>query len=112
MDTGFNGRLAEFVKTYEGGKLAIVVTGGGVSLGQIALVPGASKVLHSFYVPYETKESVEFIRRHYFSSAADEFAGKAVSSNSAYGLYAALYTKNKAELHSGIHNIAITAALS
>jgi hypothetical protein len=48
-------RLELFVRTYEGPKLAIVATGGAAHLGDLAAIPGASRVLHSVDVPYATE---------------------------------------------------------
>jgi hypothetical protein len=106
--------LVDFVKNYDGNKLSIVATGGGVSLGLIALVPGASKVLHSFYCPYETRESIEFINKNYPPATREgpAFSKKAVSPDSAEELFMALWTKNKVDGHTCIHNIAVTAACS
>jgi len=112
MNTKF---LLDFVDWYEksnGCKLSIVATGGGMSLGQITSVPGSSSIFHSFYVPYATAETVEFIRKNYPIVKAESFEEKAVCSESAKNLFYALWTKNKVDGHLHIHNIAVTAAIT
>lgn len=51
----------DFLKTYEGPKLAFVVTGGGIGIHNLAETLGASRVLHAIYVPYSYEESERFI---------------------------------------------------
>jgi len=107
MQSAFEDYLLDFVKTYQGSKLSIVATGGGVHLGNLAMVPGSSKVLHSFYCPYETQESVDFINRN-TPEAGHLFLKKAVSPVSAGVLYDALWTQNKQ--FPQVRNLAITAS--
>lgn len=105
--------LYRFVNEYDGAKVSILATGGGTALAQIASIPGASRVLHSFYCPYETAESVEFIRTYYpHTKQPEKFAAKAVCAESANNLYMALWTKNKVFGHTEIDSIAITAAIT
>lgn len=52
----------KLVDEYNGPKLALVVTGGGIGVYQLAQTLGASKVLHVVYIPYSFEESGRFIR--------------------------------------------------
>lgn len=83
--------LTHFVQNYNGPKVAILATGGGVNLARIATTPGASRVLHSFYCPYETEESLRFLRAWHPSATA--FQASAVSSGAALELYEAMAQK-------------------
>jgi len=49
--------LARLVDEYRGDPLAIVATGAAISLGQLATVPGSSRILDSFCVPYSYESS-------------------------------------------------------
>lgn len=105
--------LQKFVQGYNRGRrLSILATGGGTPLASLAGVPGASRIFHSFYSPYDTQESVEFINRHYplARNKGKAYAEKSVCKESAEELYMALWTKNKMYGHLHIDNIAITAA--
>jgi len=118
MQTAFEEYLLEFVQNYKGPKLAIVATGGGIQLGNIAMVPGGSNVLHSFYCPYETQESVNFIERN-LPGRGQLFLQKAVSADSAGLLYKGLCVQN-AGFYNGqgvqnagfphVRNLAVTAS--
>lgn len=118
MQTAFEEYLLEFVRTYKGPKLAIVATGGGIQLGNIAMVPGGSSVLHSFHCPYETQESVNFIERN-LPGMGHKFLQKAVSADSVGLLYKGLCVQN-AGFYKGkdvqtagfpyVRNLAVTAA--
>lgn len=75
--------------------LAIIATGGGSQLGLIASIPGASQVLHSFYVPYAVQatdklavhkdvravslERVQDLYNHIVSEWGDEVYGIAIT---------------------------------
>lgn len=107
MQTAFEEYLLEFVQNYKGPKLAIVATGGGIQLGNIAMVPGGSNVLHSFYCPYETQESVNFINRNLPEMGALSLP-KAVSPGVAGFLCKALQAQNKQ--FPEVRNLAVTAA--
>lgn len=86
--------ITNFVEHYQGPKLAILATGGGMGLAQIASVPGASRVFHSFYCPYETKESVRFLRANLVSKPEpDGFLASAVSQLAAEEFYEAMESK-------------------
>lgn len=83
--------FTHFVQNYNGPKVAILATGGGVSLSLIGAIPGASKVFHSFYCPYATEETVEFLRIWHPSPSA--FQASAVSPGAARELYEAMANK-------------------
>lgn len=54
--------LEKVVNEYNGPKLALIVTGGGIGMHQLAQTLGASKILHVVYTPYSFEESARFIR--------------------------------------------------
>jgi nicotinamide mononucleotide (NMN) deamidase PncC len=83
--------LTHFVQNYNGPKIAILATGGGMNLARIATIPGASRVLHSFYCPYETEETLRFLRENHPTPAA--FQASAVSAGAARELYEAMANK-------------------
>ena len=99
--------LSKFVGNYnDNRKVAILATGGGVHLGLLAGVPGASKVLHSFYCPYATEESLRFLHEN-LGEVDLEFTKSAVSEGAARELYAAMQRK-----YPDCRIIVVTAALS
>jgi nicotinamide mononucleotide (NMN) deamidase PncC len=83
-------------------KLAILATGGGMSLANLATVPGSSKILECFYVPYSVEESTAFVLDN--GQDASELK-QAVSVNAAIALYNAMKTK-----YPNCQILAITAA--
>ena len=83
---------AEFVNMYKGPKMAILVTGGGVNLASIAMAPGASRVLNSFFCPYATEETLNFIRE-YHPSPPSTMPSSMVSSEAARLLGEAMEAK-------------------
>ncbi len=86
--------ITNFVETYQGKKLAILATGGGMGLAQIASVPGASRVLHSFYCPYETEESVRFLQQWLpWNAEPTGFKASSVSQLAAEEFYSAMASK-------------------
>ncbi len=92
------------IETYSGPKVAIVACGAGVGLGQLAIMPGASKVLSSFYSPYEIDDTKLFIDN--FDEAHD-FGEQCVSAQSSQIIHRALLRKTSAKI-----TIAITGALT
>lgn len=107
MNTNF---FLNFAKWYNGKKLSIVTTGAGVSLAQLVSVPGASSFFHSFYMPYETQESIDFIKTYCSDEASRNFAEKAVSPMAAENLYFASRSKKGSNV--SIFDVAITAAIT
>lgn len=84
--------ITDFVQNYNGPKLAILATGGGMNLALVGTVPGASRVLHSFYCPYDTEETIQFLRAYHPSPTA--FQASAVSHAAALELYQAMSNKH------------------
>lgn len=106
-----NKTTKHFVENYEHGnanpqKLAILATGGGVGLGEIAKIPGASRILNSFQVPYDTEETLRFLRT-WHPHKVDEFSFEhsAVSPAAALELYRAMEAR-----YPTCRVIAVTAA--
>lgn len=97
--------IPAFVQSYKGKKLAILATGGGVALGRLATVPGASGVLHNFYCPYATEETIRFVAAWHHGPSA--FRASAVSPGAAYELYEAMATK-----YPDANVLVVTAALT
>lgn len=101
--------FTRFVENYQGPKVAILATGGGMSLAKLGAIPGASRVLHSFYCPYETEESIRFLRAHHPAMDDQEhkfiFETSAVSSGACMELYQAMAAK-----YPNANVIAVTAA--
>lgn len=83
-------------------KLAILATGGGMSLANLATVPGSSKILECFYVPYSVEESTAFVVGN--GQSASQLR-QAVSAEAATALYNAMKTK-----YPNCQILAITAA--
>jgi len=106
-----NKTTLHFVENYELGndnapKLAILATGGGISLGDIAKIPGSSRILHSFYVPYATEETLRFLRTWHPHKVEDfDFEKSAVSPKAALELYKAMEAR-----YPGCRTVAVTAA--
>lgn len=94
--------FTEFVQSYNGPKLAILATGGGMNLALVGTIPGASRVLHSFYCPYSTEETIQFLRANHPSPTA--FQASAVSHAAALELYQAMSNKNPEQ------NVAVVTA--
>jgi hypothetical protein len=108
----FDSFLAEFKKNYTGNKIAVVAAGGGVSVLDMVKLPGASQILHSFYAPYATEESVAFIKKHVNPVAALEFENKCVSAKSVNHLFAAEVNRLESNGLGNIKVVSITAALT
>lgn len=94
--------LNEFVKKYSGPKLAITITGGGVSFAEIASIPGVSNILHSIYIPYSDKALKKYILQHNLIIETS-----AVSEKRIYQLFNCSISENPNCLH-----IIISAALT
>jgi nicotinamide mononucleotide (NMN) deamidase PncC len=101
--------FTHFVQNYNGPKVAILATGGGMSLANLGTIPGASRVLHSFYCPYETEETIQFLRANH--PAMDDpdhkfiFETSAVSPGACLELYQAMAAR-----YPNANVIAVTAA--
>lgn len=86
----------DFVRNYNGPKLAFIVTGGGIGIHNLASTLGASRILHAIYVSYSYEESANFIANSYLNMAltfdiskGNEYTQKAVSEHGAFLLASA-----------------------
>ena len=106
-----NKTTKHFVENYERGndnpkKLAILATGGGIGLCDIAKIPGASRILQDVHIPYATEETVRFLRNwHPHDIENFQFEDSAVSPAAALELYRAMEVRYPA-----CRVVAVTAA--
>lgn len=104
--------LKSFVKDYNGPQVSVVAAGAGLSLLDVAKIPGSSKVLHSFEAPYATEATAEFIASNYTVEAAHNFTLKCVSPTAAWDMFYALEMQNKKRGHYELCNVGITGAVT
>ena len=107
--------LIKLVNSYQGGRLRMLSTGGGLSVAELGVTPGSSKIFSSLYVPYEVAESSNFLREFAGEAAEENFKAKAVSAQVAENFLCALETKTM-DLYSlsrmeEFKHVAITASL-
>jgi nicotinamide mononucleotide (NMN) deamidase PncC len=81
-------------KKYEGKKYAIVATGGGMGVLDLARIPGVSKLLHTIYVPYSAEETNAFVQENLGDDKLQEFQAVSNVSQEAVELLCAA-AKNK-----------------
>lgn len=104
--------LNSFVKEYNGPQISVLAAGAGLSILDVAKIPGSSKVLHAFHAPYATDATAEFIASNSTAEAAHNFTLKCVSQMSAVDLLLSLERMNKKNGHWELCNIAITGAVT
>lgn len=78
--------LYKKIKNYNGKKVVLILTGGGLSSLEAAKQIGSSKIIHAVYVPYSLEESYEFIGKNLTQEKAIEYSKKSVSSSAAISL--------------------------
>jgi len=98
--------LERFVGNYTGPRIAAVISGGGVSLSGLALIPGASGVLYEVSCPYDTLATERTI--YLGNSMTRYFHKKAVSGDAAWEMARAF--ENLHPYNTKV--IAITSALT
>lgn len=113
MNETLQAKLQSFISTYQGPKLSVLATGGGFGIGSIGMVPGASRLLQSFYSPYSHEESTSFVERYGDQKCVDDFAAKAVSKEAASALFRSLVWKDVIFSKGGtLIHLALTASLT
>jgi hypothetical protein len=113
MNDTLQAKLQNFISTYQGPKVSVLATGGGLGIGAIGMIPGASRLLQSFYSPYSSEESTSFVERYGDQKCVDDFTTKAVSKEAAEALFRALVWKDVIFSKGGtLIHLALTASLT
>lgn len=106
-------KLQSFISTYQGPKVSVLATGGGFGVGAIGMIPGASRLLQSFYSPYSSEESISFVERYGDQKCVDDFTTKAVSKEAVEALFRSLVWKDVIFSKGGtLIHLALTASLT
>jgi len=56
--------LYEKVQNYNGPKLVFIISGGGIGVTDLLKVMGASKLIHTIHIPYDSDEVVRFVTQN------------------------------------------------
>jgi len=76
-------KIEKMVAKYNGPKVGFVVSGGGASVANLALIPGVSKLLHEVKIPYSLEATESFISS-IWESDRGRYSNNAVSKESAF----------------------------